>query len=78
MREHRPPFVDYYQNSVKATRAQQQFFANVLSKEFPEIFADDVGNVCFRQPERLCGVGRTAARTTARTVRSFRMRLPVR
>ncbi len=36
MRERRPPFVDYYQNSVKATRAQQQFFANVLSKDFPK------------------------------------------
>lgn len=34
-REKRPPFVDYYENSVKATRAQRQFFIDVLSKEFP-------------------------------------------
>ncbi len=34
-REHRPPFVDYFENSVKATRAQQKFFASELRKEFP-------------------------------------------
>ncbi|MEZ5429252.1 MAG: beta-glucosidase BglX [Pyrinomonadaceae bacterium] len=34
-REHRPPFVNYYDNSVKATRAHQKFFAEELSKEFP-------------------------------------------
>lgn len=28
--------VDYFENSVKATRAQRQFFINVLSKEFPK------------------------------------------
>ena len=35
-REHRPPFVDYYANSVKATRAHQKFFVDVLSKDFPK------------------------------------------
>ncbi len=35
-REHRPPFVDYYENSVKATRAHQKFFAEELSKDFPK------------------------------------------
>jgi hypothetical protein len=34
-RETRPPKMDYYQNSVDATRAQRQFFVDVLSKEFP-------------------------------------------
>ena len=35
-RERRSPNVDYYENSVKATRAQRQFFIDVLSKEFPK------------------------------------------
>ncbi len=35
-REKRPPYVDYFENSVNATRAQQKFFAEVLSKEFPK------------------------------------------
>ena len=35
-RERRPPYVDYFDNSVKATRAQRDFFINVLSKEFPK------------------------------------------
>jgi len=35
-RERRPPFVDYYENSVKATLAQRKYFAEVLSREFPE------------------------------------------
>lgn len=35
-REHRPPYVDYFENSVKATRAQQKYFAEVLSKDFPK------------------------------------------
>ncbi|MDQ6788443.1 MAG: hypothetical protein M3033_16690 [Acidobacteriota bacterium] len=35
-RERRAPFVDYYENSVQATRAQRQFFIDVLSKEFPD------------------------------------------
>ena len=35
-RERKAPFVDYFENSVKATRAQRQFFINVLSKEFPK------------------------------------------
>ncbi|HKX84710.1 MAG TPA: glycoside hydrolase family 3 C-terminal domain-containing protein, partial [Pyrinomonadaceae bacterium] len=35
-REHRPPYVDYFDNSVQATRAQRQFFIDVLSKEFPK------------------------------------------
>ncbi len=38
-REHRPPFVNYYENSVKATRAHQKFFAEELSKEFPKYSA---------------------------------------
>jgi beta-glucosidase len=33
--EAKPPKIDYYQNSVDATRAQRQFFVDVLSKEFP-------------------------------------------
>jgi beta-glucosidase len=39
-RERRPPYVDYYENSVKATRAQRQFFIDVLSREFPRYGAD--------------------------------------
>ncbi len=39
-REDRPPHVDYYENSVKATRAQRQFFINVLSKEFTQYSAN--------------------------------------
>ena len=35
-REHRPPFVNFYDNSVAATRAHQKFFAEELSKEFPK------------------------------------------
>lgn len=35
-REQRPPYVDYFDNSVKATRAQRQFFVDVLSKDFPK------------------------------------------
>ena len=35
-RESRPPNVNYYENSVKATEAQRQFFIDVLSKEFPK------------------------------------------
>lgn len=38
-REHRPPYVDYFENSVKATRAQQKFFAEVLSRDFPKYSA---------------------------------------
>ena len=34
-RETKEPHVDYYQNSVDATRAQRDFFIKVLSKEFP-------------------------------------------
>ena len=34
-RERRPPYVDYFENSVKATEAQRKFFIEVLSKEFP-------------------------------------------
>ena len=34
-RERKPPYVDYFENSIKATRAQQLFSANVLSKDFP-------------------------------------------
>lgn len=35
-RERRPPYVDYFDNSVKATRAQRDFFIDVLSREFPK------------------------------------------
>ncbi len=35
-RERRPPFVNYFENSIVATRAQQKFFTEVLSKEFPK------------------------------------------
>jgi hypothetical protein len=35
-RERLPPNTDYFENSVKATRAQQKFFVDVLSKEFPK------------------------------------------
>ena len=34
-REARAPNIDYYQNSIDATRAQRQFFIDVLSKQFP-------------------------------------------
>ncbi len=39
-REARVPNVDYYENSVKATEAQRQFFIDVLSKEFPKYSAN--------------------------------------
>ncbi|MGI9054582.1 MAG: glucoamylase family protein [Pyrinomonadaceae bacterium] len=42
-REHRPPFVDYYENSVQATRAHQKFFVDVLSKDFPKYSATTWG-----------------------------------
>ncbi len=35
-RERKTPFVDYFENSVLATRAQREFFMNDLSKEFPK------------------------------------------
>lgn len=35
-RERRRPFIDYYENSVKATLAQRKFFAEVLSRDFRE------------------------------------------
>lgn len=35
-RERHPPYTDYFDNSVKATRAQRAFFIDVLSKEFPK------------------------------------------
>jgi beta-glucosidase len=35
-RERRPPFVNYFENSIDATRAQHKFFVEVLSKEFPK------------------------------------------
>jgi beta-glucosidase len=38
-RETLPPYVDYFENSVKATRAQQKFFAEVLSRDFPKYSA---------------------------------------
>jgi beta-glucosidase len=34
--ERRPPFMQYFENSINATRAQQRFFVEVLSKEFPK------------------------------------------
>lgn len=39
-RERLPPNVDYFENSVKATLAQRQFFIDVLSKEFPKYSAN--------------------------------------
>lgn len=39
-RERRPPYVDYFENSVKATRVQRQFSIDVLSKEFPTYSAN--------------------------------------
>lgn len=39
-RERRPPYVDYFDNSIKATRAQRDFFINVLSKDFPQYGAN--------------------------------------
>ena len=35
-RERRPPFVNYFENSIDATRAQHKFFIEVLSREFPK------------------------------------------
>jgi len=35
-RETRPPFVNYFENSVKATRSQHRFAAEVLSNKFPK------------------------------------------
>lgn len=35
-RERKAPFVDYFDNSVQATRAQRDFFKDDLSKEFPK------------------------------------------
>jgi hypothetical protein len=34
--ERRPPYVNYFENSINATRAQRRFFVEVLSKEFPK------------------------------------------
>ena len=39
-RERRAPNVDYYDNSVKATKAHRQFFIDVLSREFPKYGAN--------------------------------------
>ncbi|CAN5387820.1 hypothetical protein BH20ACI2_BH20ACI2_06490 [soil metagenome] len=39
-REAREPHVEYFENSVKATRAHRQFFIDVLSKEFPKYSAN--------------------------------------
>ena len=39
-RERLPPNVDYFENSVKATMAQRQFFIDVLSKQFPKYSAN--------------------------------------
>ena len=35
-----PPYLNYFENSVNATRAQQKFFVEVLSKEFPKYGPD--------------------------------------
>lgn len=35
-REKRTPFVDYFENSVQATRAQREFFIKDLSRDFPK------------------------------------------
>lgn len=39
-RERRPPYVDYFENSVKATRAQREFTINILSRDFPKLSAN--------------------------------------
>ncbi|MEP7213853.1 MAG: glycoside hydrolase family 3 N-terminal domain-containing protein [Acidobacteriota bacterium] len=39
-REAQPPNVDYYENSVKATMAQRDFFIEVLAKDFPKYSAN--------------------------------------
>jgi beta-glucosidase len=39
-REDREPHVNYYDNSIAATRAQRQFFIDVLSKQFPTYSAN--------------------------------------
>ncbi|MEO8574507.1 MAG: glucoamylase family protein, partial [Pyrinomonadaceae bacterium] len=39
-RERLSPNVDYFENSIKATMAQRQFFIDVLSKEFPNYSAN--------------------------------------
>lgn len=39
-REAQPPNIDYYENSVAATRAQRDFFVNVLAKDFPKYSAN--------------------------------------
>ena len=60
-REARAPNVDYYENSIKATHAQRQFFIDVLSKEFPKYSANiwgltasdyDKGYVAWGAPPR--------------------------
>jgi beta-glucosidase len=39
-RERKPPFVNYFENSINATRAHRKFFVEVLSKEFPKYGPD--------------------------------------
>ncbi len=39
-RERKPPYVDYFDNSVKATLAQRSYMANELSKDFPKYGAN--------------------------------------
>lgn len=38
--ERRPPFLNYFDNSINATRAQHKFFVEELSKEFPKYGKD--------------------------------------
>jgi hypothetical protein len=39
-RERRPPFVNYFENSIDATLAHRKFFIDVLSREFPKYGPD--------------------------------------
>ena len=39
-RERRPPFVNYFENSIDATLAHRKFFIEVLSREFPKYGPD--------------------------------------
>lgn len=38
--ERRPPFMNYFDNSINASRAQQRFFVEELSKEYPKLGAN--------------------------------------
>ncbi|HXF43100.1 MAG TPA: beta-glucosidase BglX [Pyrinomonadaceae bacterium] len=40
IRESQPPFIDYFENSIKATLAQRKYAAEVLSRKYPEYSLD--------------------------------------